>query len=108
MICVVRDVPEPTDTDHMTPKIRLERRPQVELRSGLRRSTLYDQIKSGTFPPPIQIGPRAVAWVADEVDAILSARVAGVREIGIRELVEKLVRDRQLAVVVTADTARAA
>lgn len=30
--------------------------------SGLHRATVYRKVKDGTFPPPVQIGPRRVAW----------------------------------------------
>ena len=30
-------------------------------------STLYDKIAHGEFPKPVPIGPRAVAWIEDEV-----------------------------------------
>ena len=38
------------------------RRPQVEQRTGLSRSTLYHYIKDGDFPKPVQLGLRAVGW----------------------------------------------
>lgn len=30
--------------------------------SGMPRSSLYRAINAGSFPRPVQIGPRAVAW----------------------------------------------
>ena len=56
------------------------RRPQVESRTGLRRSTLYTRISEGTFPRPINLGARAVGWLASEVDAWVAERVAASRE----------------------------
>lgn len=44
----------------------LYRLPEVIKRTGLSRATIYNAIKEGTFPPPRQIGLRAVAW--HEVD----------------------------------------
>ncbi|MER9236610.1 AlpA family transcriptional regulator [Mesorhizobium sp. M0622] len=38
------------------------RRPEVERLTGLKTSSLYEQMKSGSFPRPIKIGPKAVAW----------------------------------------------
>ena len=52
------------------------RRPEVEARTGLGCSTIYDGIKAGTFPAQIQLGPKAVGWVESEVNAWLAARVA--------------------------------
>ena len=38
------------------------RRPEVEARTGLSRSTIYLMIKAGTFPKPVKLGARAVGW----------------------------------------------
>ena len=43
------------------------RRPDVERRTGLQRSTLYDKMKSGDFPKPIKLSGRCVAWLETEV-----------------------------------------
>ena len=52
---------------------RVLRRPEVEARTGLPRSTLYQRIKDGRFPAPIRIGARAVAWREEDVEAWLSS-----------------------------------
>jgi len=52
---------------------RLLRRPEVEARTGLSRSTLYRLMRTGEFPEPLKIGPRAVRWVAGEVDTWIAA-----------------------------------
>ncbi len=52
------------------------RRPEVEARTGLGCSTIYDAIKAQTFPAPIQLGPKAVGWIESEINAWLAARVA--------------------------------
>jgi prophage regulatory protein len=49
--------------------------PQV----GLKRSAIYDKIKNGEFPKPISLGPRAVAWIADEIDQWVDARIEASR-----------------------------
>ena len=38
------------------------RLPAVIEKVGLKRATIYKHIKAGTFPAPIQLGARAVAW----------------------------------------------
>jgi prophage regulatory protein len=58
-----------------TPVVILRRR-EVEARTGLGCSTIYDGIKAGIFPAPIQLGPKSVGWVESEINAWLSARVA--------------------------------
>ena len=48
--------------------ISLLRLPEVMLRTGKSRSTIYAEIKEGTFPKSIKIGKRAVAWPSNVVD----------------------------------------
>jgi prophage regulatory protein len=48
-----------------TPR-RFLRMPDVIRLVGIGRTVIYERIKKGTFPPPVQIGARAVAW--DEED----------------------------------------
>jgi prophage regulatory protein len=52
----------------------LARRQQVEQLVQLSRSTIYAAVKAGTFPPPVRIGARAVAWRVSEVEQWLEAR----------------------------------
>lgn len=52
------------------------RRPAVEQASGLKRSSLYEEIEKGNFPKPVRIGARAVGWIEEEVVAWQRARVA--------------------------------
>ena len=56
------------------------RRPQVEARTGLARSTIYDRIKAGTFPAPVSLGEKAVGWVESEIDAWIAARIQASRK----------------------------
>jgi prophage regulatory protein len=57
-------------------KITIIRRHEVEARTGLARSTIYDRIKKGTFPAPVSLGYKAVGWIESEIEAFLSARIA--------------------------------
>ncbi len=50
----------------MTDK-RIWRLPEVMAHTGLSRSTIYDKMKNGEFPLSINLGPRAVGWIAEEV-----------------------------------------
>ena len=52
---------------------------QVMARTGLSKSTIYAKIASGDFPEPINLGGRAVGWIADELEAWLVARVEATR-----------------------------
>ena len=55
---------------------RLLRRREVEKVTGKPRSSIYDDVVAGTFPAPIKIGAKAVAWLESEVMAWLDACVA--------------------------------
>lgn len=48
------------------------RRKQVEREVGLSRSTIYQRIKDGTFPPAIKLGPKAVGWRVSDIDCFLA------------------------------------
>lgn len=59
------------------------RRKQVEVKTGLSRSSIYARMRSNrpneydpTFPKPIQIGKKAVGWIETEIDEWLSAQAA--------------------------------
>lgn len=44
--------------------------------TGLSRSSIYAYMAKGGFPKPIQLGPRSVAWIEEEVQEWLKAKVA--------------------------------
>ena len=55
---------EPGNSENDVSFLRL---PDVKRMTGLSKSTLYALIRSQTFPAPVQLGPRTVAWVRSEV-----------------------------------------
>lgn len=55
---------------------RLIRLPAVKARVDLSKSSIYQMVREGAFPRPIKIGPRACAWLEDEVDAWIEDRIA--------------------------------
>lgn len=53
--------------------------PEVQAATGLSRSTIYEKISQGAFPPPIKIG-RASRWSMIELQAWMeSLRMAQAR-----------------------------
>lgn len=52
------------------------RRKEVESRTGLARSTIYEYVRQGAFPPPIPLGAKSVGWVEAEVEAWLVAQAS--------------------------------
>ena len=55
--------------------MKLMRLPEVMAKTGLGRSAIYERIAEGTFPKPVALGGRAVAWVSDEIEAWIMARI---------------------------------
>ena len=58
------------------------------------RSSHFRDIKDGLCTKPIKMGPRSVAWLADELEQIRAARVAGLPDRDIKELVQRLHEER--------------
>lgn len=52
----------------------LLRRIQVQKKTGLSKSGIYSGLKNKTFPKPVKIGKRAVAWRKNEVNEWVSSR----------------------------------
>ncbi len=73
------------------------RRRHVESQSGYPRSTLYLRISQGLWTRPVKLGPRAVGWPANEVSALIAARIAGQSDAEIRDLVARLEAARRAA-----------
>jgi prophage regulatory protein len=53
--------------------VRLLRLQEVREVTGLSRSSIY---ADADFPKPVKIGPRAVAWVEQEIREWIAARIA--------------------------------
>jgi prophage regulatory protein len=54
----------------------LIRLPEVERRTSHSCSEIYKRMHAGTFPRPVKIGRRAVAWVEEEIDRYVKAKIA--------------------------------
>ncbi|CAM4388428.1 MAG: hypothetical protein LEGION0403_FIIPPAGN_02624 [Legionella sp.] len=55
---------------------RILRLKQVENRTGLKRSTIYNRISLGTFPKQIPLGGgRAIGWLESEIDDWIQQRI---------------------------------
>ena len=60
----------------MEKHMKILRRPAVEDRVGLSRSSIYQKMQQGEFPNSIPLGARSVGWLESEVEAWLAARIA--------------------------------
>jgi len=52
----------------------LMRLPQVEKAVGLKKSAIYLRIKEGTFPRPVSLGAKHIAFRSDEVEDWIQSR----------------------------------
>jgi prophage regulatory protein len=57
------------------------RLPDVMAQTGLSRSTIYSLVSQQKFPKQINLGPRAVGWVASEVSDWIEERVNASRDV---------------------------
>lgn len=84
------ELPKPTLSTHDTPSGgvdtggfatavkpgKLLRLPAVEERTGLKKSTVYAGVSAKTFPAPVRLSARAVAWREEEIDRWISERTS--------------------------------
>ena len=71
--------------------MQILRMPEVKSRAGHRSdASIYNAIRDGLFTTGVAIGQRARGWPDYEVDAVITARIAGQTDDQIRELVKRL------------------
>jgi prophage regulatory protein len=75
--------------------IKILRKKEVLELTGLSKSSLHLRINDGTMVPSISLGERAVGFIEFEIQAVLSAMVAGKKKRDIQALVSSLVTQRQ-------------
>lgn len=63
---------------------KIIKRPEVELATGLSRSSIYAKMENGTFPKAIKLSERSVGWLEHEVQEWVKNRVAATREGGVQ------------------------
>lgn len=64
-----------TQTTAVQPRT-LVRMAAVEERISLRKSTIYAMVQKGTFPSPVRLSTRAVAFRSEEIEAWIASREA--------------------------------
>jgi prophage regulatory protein len=57
------------------------RLPDVKAVTGLSKTSLYAMIREKSFPAPVRVGPRSVAWVRSEVKQWAVERVHASRSV---------------------------
>jgi prophage regulatory protein len=58
-----------SDADMADKVLRL---PEVKRTTGKSRSSIYQEMRAGSFPRQIHIGPRAVGWLESDINAWLA------------------------------------
>ena len=56
--------------------MRILRLPEVQAKTGLKHSAIYERICRGDFPRPIPLGPKARGFLETEIDNWIASRVA--------------------------------
>ena len=87
MHACLRDAPKPEQAPHADKElthmssrpIRLLRLPRVIDATGLGKTTIYALQAEGDFPMRVKITAHSVAWVEEEVQAWLAARIERTR-----------------------------
>ncbi|QPD06398.1 MAG: Transcriptional regulator, AlpA family (modular protein) [Candidatus Nitrospira kreftii] len=60
--------------DTIQPSPLVLRLKDLQRRLALSRSAIYARMAAGDFPPPIQLGPRAIGWRQADIDAWVESR----------------------------------
>ena len=51
------------------------KRNEVQARTGVSRSGIYQKMAEGEFPKSISLGPRAVGWLESSIDEWIQSRI---------------------------------
>ncbi len=51
----------------------------VEAKTALRKSKIYQMVKDGDFPPPIALTTKSKAWLGSEVSLWVRAKITASR-----------------------------
>jgi prophage regulatory protein len=75
-----RNVPVPNGILLKNPQeapveVQFLRLPEVKAVTGLGKTSIYELIREKSFPAPVRLGPRAVAWVRSEIRQWAEERV---------------------------------
>ena len=77
---------------------QLIRRPTKLSLTGRSKSSNYNDEKEGLCIPPISIGARSIAYVRQEVEAVIQARIEGKSTEQIKAIVLELINQRTKSV----------
>tara|TARA_R110000744_G_scaffold12588_3_gene37357 strand:+ start:1079 stop:1357 length:279 start_codon:yes stop_codon:yes gene_type:complete len=75
--------------------LRIIRKPEIKLLTGLSTTSQFEQIKAGLLPRYINLGARSVGLFEHECQTILAARAAGKSDDDIKLIVKALIKQRE-------------
>jgi prophage regulatory protein len=75
--------------------MKLLRLKEVQQKTGLKRSTIYQMIQKGEFPSPVKPLVSVSLWPEHEVNMIIQAWISGATSQELRILVERIHRERE-------------
>lgn len=64
------------DQQISSPSIRLIRRKEVQLRTGLGASSIYALMNKNEFPKPVILSIRRVAWIESDIERWILERIS--------------------------------
>ena len=67
--------PKEGNKNRLTRPLAMLKLPEVIRRTGRGRSGIYSDMAAGTFPAPVKLGVRAVAWAEHEIEEWIEARI---------------------------------
>lgn len=74
--------------------ISFSRLPSTLQQLAIGKTTLYERIAQGLFPPPVKLGPRLSAWPQYEIDEVANAVMRNASNEDMRQLVAHLLEFR--------------
>jgi prophage regulatory protein len=73
--------PQPKNPQETPVEVQFLRLPEVKAVTGLGKTSIYELIRDKSFPAPVRLGARAVAWVRSEVTQWALERVHSSRSV---------------------------
>jgi prophage regulatory protein len=63
----VQTSPRASEMSGSLDDVTFMRLPEVKAVTGLSKTSIYELIRTRSFPAPVRLGPRAVAWLKSEI-----------------------------------------
>jgi len=57
-------------------EVRILKRPEVTIKTGLQQSTIYKLMASGDFPKQIKLTSKSVGWSSKDINSWIESKVS--------------------------------